>query len=262
MSQSDTTSQWKAKLSPAVLKDIEGLDPAEFGFGRKECCGGVPEKLPGSMTVTEHVFLGTSMRAAEWSPRVENVEGHTAIRKLLKKHKCDADYHVCEMPDATDDCLLHIHAESSGEVEKTSIIQYSLPADPTAAALPWDPEAKGVIAVNRSNEYFIFVCAHLTRDKRCGYCGLVLVDLLRSAAHSMATAECPPITVLPCSHVGGHIYAGNVLVYSKFGGVCFGLFTPEDVEVLIQSLLEDQGKVPASLSSRIRGCMGKTYAAV
>lgn len=254
---SSSEAQWLAKLSPAVLKDIEGLDPKEFGFGREECCGGVPDKLPGSMAVSDHVFLGIPMRAAEWSPRMENVAEYGTIRKQLKKSKTDADFHVCETPEA---CLLHIGADKSGE--RVTMTQYSLPtAEEPSAPLPWDPEAKGVLSVDRSSEYFIFVCAHLTRDKRCGYCGLVLVDLMQVAVQAMAKAGSPNISVLPCSHVGGHIYAGNVLVYSRFGGVCFGLFTPDDVEVLISSLLEDKGAVPPSLSSRIRGFMGQNYAA-
>lgn len=145
-----------------------------------------------------------------------------------------------------------------------------------------------------SSEYFIFVCAHLLRDKRCGFCGVVLVDLLSrcireetekrqggtattqhnlgnhnvhdhdrhtARATSCAAASTPPprITVFPCSHVGGHVYAGNVLVYSRFGGVAFGLFRPQDVVPLVTALLEDKGEVPPSLVERVRGHIGDAY---
>lgn len=134
---------------------------------------------------------------------------------------------------------------------------------------------------DHSSEYFIFVCAHVSRDKRCGYCGMVLVDLLSrcireeaekrqadarikagttASSNSSCGAAVPRIKVLPCSHVGGHIYAGNILVYSRFGGVAYGLFFPEDVRTLVTALLDDNGEVPSSLVKKVRGHVGASYA--
>lgn len=251
----------KSKLSPQTLKDIEGLDPAEFGFGRKECCGGVPPKLPGSLKLKEHVFLHTTMPATEWAPKSDNVENFTSLFGLVKAESPNASYNVCHLHGA-DPFILHVvDVRASAPASPVRITQYSLP-DPLNV-VPWK-SSSGVLEVDRSKEYFVFVCAHLSRDARCGYCGAILVDLIRScvAEKSVAlskTQQLPVVTVMPCSHVGGHIYAGNVIVYSRFGGVGYGLFRPQDVSALVDSLLADRGEIPPALSDRIRGHMGATY---
>lgn len=273
----------KSKLSPQALKDIEGLNPDEFGFGRQECCGGVPEKLPGSMKLRDHILLGTKMPPTEWQPKTENVEGFAALQSVVKSQGGGAALNVVHDSTAApgDDCfLLHIHDPSgsskSDAPELVRLTQYSLPSDVPLtfdAGLPWAGDGasaapRGMMSVDRSMDYVVLVCTHLSRDKRCGYCGTVLVDLLRSCAAAKTSqaaaggggARVPAISVLPCSHVGGHIYAGNVVVYSRFGGVSYGLVKPSDVEALVSAMVEDKGSIPESLSNRIRGHMGPTYA--
>lgn len=240
----------RPKLSEKTLQDIEGLDPTRFGFGREECCGAIPEKLPGSMKLAEHVFLGTTIPATQWGKRTENVPGYDDLAKKVKQELPHATLTVCEVPSGTDDVVLRFQAdEKTGSVSTT---QYS---SCPPGELPW--VTKGTITADRSSEYSIFVCAHRSRDERCGYCGAVLVDLFRQAvAQKMGEDGAKRVTVYPCSHVGGHIYAGNVIVYGRHGGVCFGLFKPEDVEAVVDAIAADTGAIPPSLTARIRGQMG------
>jgi hypothetical protein len=107
----------------------------------------------------------------------------------------------------------------------------------------------------------VFVCAHARRDKRCGVCGPALVDALRAEAASSASASAsappPPVAVYPCSHVGGHAYAGNVLVFDRAAGVprgnWFGYVTPADVPALLKEYVGAGAPPPARLW---RGAMG------
>mmetsp|Transcript_10803 Transcript_10803/g.19071 ORF Transcript_10803/g.19071 Transcript_10803/m.19071 type:complete len:322 (-) Transcript_10803:25-990(-) len=55
----------------------------------------------------------------------------------------------------------------------------------------------------------IMVCSHTSRDARCGYCGPKIIDSVSQAAEKAGV----PVTMYPCSHVGGHIYAGNVIIF-------------------------------------------------
>ena len=64
----------------------------------------------------------------------------------------------------------------------------------------------------------VFVCTHAARDARCGVCGPALVDAFRAAV-SADPALRGSVEVRGCSHVGGHKYAGNVLVFAPRGGV-------------------------------------------
>lgn len=59
---------------------------------------------------------------------------------------------------------------------------------------------------------YIFVCGHGSRDKRCGVCGPVLVSKLKEEIKLRRLKD--QIYVHPCSHIGGHKYAGNLIIYS------------------------------------------------
>jgi leucyl-tRNA synthetase len=83
----------------------------------------------------------------------------------------------------------------------------------------------------------ILICGHMARDSRCGVLGPVLesafrADLKRRGIH----AEVGQI-----SHIGGHKYAGNVIVYipPTWGnalagtGIWYGRVGPENVEGVV-----------------------------
>uniref|UniRef100_A0A9I9E0Q5 Altered inheritance of mitochondria protein 32 n=1 Tax=Cucumis melo TaxID=3656 RepID=A0A9I9E0Q5_CUCME len=64
---------------------------------------------------------------------------------------------------------------------------------------------------------YIFVCAHGSRDKRCGVCGPVLVSKLKEEIELRGLKD--QTYVHPCSHIGGHKY---------------GYVTPDDVPELLE----------------------------
>ncbi|PIA51697.1 hypothetical protein AQUCO_01100516v1 [Aquilegia coerulea] len=84
--------------------------------------------------------------------------------------------------------------------------------------------------------FHVFVCAHANRDKRCGVCGPVLVEKLKEEIALRGLKD--QILVSPCSHIGGHKYAGNVIVFGpnseeKVMGHWYGYVTPEDIPLLL-----------------------------
>jgi hypothetical protein len=60
---------------------------------------------------------------------------------------------------------------------------------------------------------YVFVCAHGTRDHRCGACGPPIIDAFNKEIRKRSLGK--DIFVRACSHVGGHKYAGNVIIYSS-----------------------------------------------
>ncbi|KAB2613986.1 hypothetical protein D8674_036302 [Pyrus ussuriensis x Pyrus communis] len=84
----------------------------------------------------------------------------------------------------------------------------------------------------------VFVCAHGSRDKRCGVCGPFLIDMFKEEAELRGSTN--QVFVTACSHIGGHKYTGNLIVYSpgSDGSITcdiphrpgvYGYVTPEDV---------------------------------
>ncbi|CAI9763178.1 unnamed protein product [Fraxinus pennsylvanica] len=102
---------------------------------------------------------------------------------------------------------------------------------------------------------YVFVCAHNNRDRRCGVCGHVLIEKFKEDIESKGLQN--QVVVTACSHVGGHKYAGNVIIFSadaegKISGNWYGYVTPNDVPELI-----DQQIGKGEIIERIwRGRMG------
>lgn len=75
----------------------------------------------------------------------------------------------------------------------------------------------------------ILVCCHGARDARCGQCGPPLAE--RFVTELSARKIKQGINVQRVSHVGGHAYAGNVLLYP--GGHWYGSVRTSDVAQII-----------------------------
>ena len=58
----------------------------------------------------------------------------------------------------------------------------------------------------------VYVCAHGSRDVRCGTCGPVLIKNFNEEIELRGLKD--QISVTACSHMGGHKYAGNIIIYS------------------------------------------------
>lgn len=78
----------------------------------------------------------------------------------------------------------------------------------------------------------VFVCTHAARDDRCGTCGPPLIEALKEALASRGVED---VTVRATSHVGGHKYAGNVLIYPE--GVWYGYVAIADVPRIVDEHL-------------------------
>lgn len=218
-----------SRVAATTIRDIEGLKPESCGFCREECLT-IPAKLQGSFeSIESHLFVATDLAPTSWDGRCANVTGWDAICNRMKT-----------VPNSKTTCfyrpgpdILSLLMKWDSSMKKMIITQYSA-AQP--GVLPW--ESPGVVPADRTEETFIFICAHRQRDERCGYCGSVLVDLLRQEFAKAAEAN-PKIqvSVYPCSHVGGHIYAGNVLVFNSTGAMCLGCVCPSDVADITKMVL-------------------------
>ena len=70
-------------------------------------------------------------------------------------------------------------------------------------------------SIPESINAFVLVCAHMKRDKKCGIAGPMLIEAFKKELEDRKLGESVP--VLGISHIGGHKFAGNVIIYSRNG---------------------------------------------
>lgn len=105
----------------------------------------------------------------------------------------------------------------------------------------------------------ILICSHRRRDKRCGITAPILArefdhflrenDIEENGEHGTV--------VTMCSHVGGHKYAGNIIIYTHQGtrGIWYGRVTPHHCQQIVEKTII-KGKVIKEL---YRGAMNHSF---
>lgn len=91
---------------------------------------------------------------------------------------------------------------------------------------------------------FVLLCSHRTRDKRCAITSKILqktfythlseLDLYRDASDDRPGG----VKVVCVSHVGGHKYAANVIIYTKSGhAIWLARVKPEHIKPIIDNCI-------------------------
>ncbi|CAA6672438.1 unnamed protein product [Spirodela intermedia] len=224
-----------------------GGNDAEFGFQRPEFGQG---KLAGTVQMYErHLFL-CYKQPEVWPSHVEAAEFDRLPRLLAAALTDPLD--LVRGRDGTE--------SSNGDVLIfPDMIRYR-------RLTHFDVDVFVEEVLVKNNEWFpgvvepltgsyVFVCAHGSRDKRCGVCGPELIKRFREEAKERGLQ----VSVSGCSHIGGHKYAGNVIIFSKgadgaVAGHWYGYVSPDDVPILLEQHI-GRGEVIARLW---RGQMGLT----
>ncbi|GLJ18389.1 hypothetical protein SUGI_0325670 [Cryptomeria japonica] len=231
---------------------------AEHGFARPEM---YTKSLVGSVQAYDrHVFL-CYKNSESWPPKVEAAEFDRLPRLLAaalkaRKNEMPRKTHltICEGRDGTEtsngDVLIFpdmIRYKGLTHFDVDTFVEEVLVKD--TEWLSGNPEI-----LTGSH---IFVCAHASRDRRCGVCGPVLIRRFKEEIESRGLRG--HVSVSPCSHIGGHKYAGNIIIYGpnadgQITGHWYGYVTPDDVPILL-----DQHIGKNEIVDRLwRGQMGLT----
>lgn len=222
-----------------------------------------PDKapLPGTVKLYErHLFICTGQ--SDWPARIEVGGGFSqAITEAMAPYLDEMALKV--KVTACDEPSLRQPEIASGRYNQVQSNAYDLLLFPDGIrylgvrpfdlpSLVKDHLVGGLVSDQIPHQTLtgkhVFVCVHGRRDERCGLCGPPLAARFQAELANRELLD--QITVRRTSHVGGHAFAANVLIYP--GGDWYGYVTPDDVPRLIdQHLL--QGEIVSDLW---RGRMG------
>ncbi|XP_044501021.1 altered inheritance of mitochondria protein 32 [Mangifera indica] len=235
------------------MSTISSEDDAKFGFSRGEM---YKANLAGTVdSYDRHVFL--SYKGPDsWLPRVEESEVDPLPKLLssaIKARKNDITVKtkvtICGGGEGSDgDVLIFLEMIKYKGLKDEDV--ESFVDDVLVNGKPWTSGVQETLTGS-----YVFVCAHGSRDKRCGVCGPALIEKLNEEIESRGLKG--QIFVSPCSHIGGHKYAGNLIIYSpdsegKIMGHWYGYVTPDDVPSML-----DQHIAKGEIIERLwRGQMG------
>ncbi|CAH8275257.1 unnamed protein product [Arabidopsis lyrata] len=224
----------------------ESINDADFGFARPDFRS---EQLAGTVQFYErHVFL-CYKKPSVWPARIEAAEFDrlprllsAAVSARKSSMKKETRLTICEGHDGTEtsngDVLIFpdmIRYRRLTHFDVDTFVEEVLVKD--GEWLPGNPELlKGS---------YVFVCSHGSRDRRCGVCGPSLVSRFREELEFHGLQG--NVSISPCSHIGGHKYAGNVIIYRsninrEVTGHWYGYVTPEDVPILLEQHI-NKGKI-------------------
>ncbi|KAK4347745.1 hypothetical protein RND71_034084 [Anisodus tanguticus] len=231
-------------------------DDVKFGFKRPEM---YELKLSGTATVYDrHVFLCYKSHET-WPSHVESSDSDPLPKLFAATLKARKD--DIKLKTVLTICEVHEDIGLSGGdvlifpemIKYRNLMESDVDAfveDVLVNGKPWTSGPQEPLSGS-----YVFVCSHNNRDRRCGVCGPILIEEFGKAIGSRDLKN--EVHVTACSHVGGHKYAGNLIIFSadkegKIAGHWYGYVTPDDVPILLDEHIRE-GKVIERLW---RGQMG------
>jgi len=115
-----------------------------------------------------------------------------------------------------------------------------------------------------AQDLHLFVCVHGSRDARCGDIGPKLASSLESLSAELDFGGevgdgeedwADKVRVYQCSHLGGHRWAGNLVVYPQ--GDWYGNLGADVPRAVVEEIVSGQDPLSSPVLSRIwRGRLG------
>ncbi|CAL0323240.1 unnamed protein product [Lupinus luteus] len=220
-----------------MASDSSTLHDAVNGFTRPEMNSA---NLAGTVDAYDrHIFICYKNHLS-WPPRLEASDDDPLLKLVAARFKARKNeitvktkITVCESREEAGfydgDVLIFPQMIRYRGLDESNVESFF--EDVLVNGKPW---AAGVPKVMTGSN--VFVCAHGSRDVRCGVCGPELIKKLNEEIGLRGLKD--QVSVMACSHVGGHKYAGNVIVYSpgpdgNIMGHWYGYVTPNDVPELL-----------------------------
>ncbi|KAG8857323.1 hypothetical protein FRB96_005810 [Tulasnella sp. 330] len=221
-----------------------------------------------------YLFLHTSRPPSSWPSHIEAASPLLReLKREMKKHNGIANfaYHDAASPTEQGASLSSTTAawdESEPEVYKATMHGVKRDSRMVASVTMSNHgsvvkdymarEVNGTMDMDRGRIRF-YVCTHGNRDCRCGDVGGEVLAELKNSILKLEPQTRSKIEIFEVGHVGGHVWAANVLIYPP--GDWLGNLRPSDVPALLKQYIDkeqERSDISNSAFSRLhrRGRMG------
>ncbi|MCJ1406302.1 hypothetical protein MMC19_000367, partial [Ptychographa xylographoides] len=208
-------------------------------------CGATPAGLDISQTLPlantkppydQHLVICTGK--SDWASRIEDEPTPNLAKELKALCGPGGKFHDPHRP-----LLISNSSFPTSNSNSTSPSAYLFPSNQFFPQIPPTPTTSPPSSTSSPTPTItILICGHFTRDKRCGILGPLLETEFRRALHAAgirvasktqphdhgpepehaASAAGMSARVALVSHIGGHKFAGNVIVYVPPGWAAGG----------------------------------------
>ncbi|CAF2712854.1 unnamed protein product [Rotaria sp. Silwood2] len=230
--QSIPPSQW-----PKDIKDLKGDYIAELSRvlkEKKDAIGYAVKLSSASVVTTATTTTDNPSHIADWYVFPDQIKISNVNIEQIEQ--------VIQTLFVDDQSVIKIK-------DKTKTIEEQLKEDNNLPAFDDN------ISCHRLPGLWVLVCCHYQRDRRCGVIGPMIVDEIDKYVREADLTD--NVHWLKISHVGGHKFAGNVIVYPS--GTWYGRVLTCHVPVLIDAYISSSEDLKTKLKPLYRGHLDTTW---
>jgi hypothetical protein len=206
-----------------------------------------------------HIVALTSAPASSWSSTVHMAPGammqlHDELAKLASKRTVKVSVAKAEsaLQLTRAGRPAFVVASRTAPPVLLSDDSETLARDAARVAVG-EPTRSPTLAVESvADRVLLFVCAHSAVDARCGTCGPQLL----SALEASRVRSSSPLYLHAISHLGGHAFAPNVLVFHRSRALWLAYVALEQADSLVSWLSASDdplANVPREFRTLVRG---------
>lgn len=174
----------------------------------------IPERLAGSAPSHRlYVFLNHDASPQTFPPKLMTAAQRALLLQINKEGGLS---NLAWSPEHSGDAPAAIAFSPYGRLDLPEVNVANIAGIvPTLLA-----HAKGEVPVSKSHldKIWLYVCTHGARDCRCGDRGGAVVQALRDELKSRPAKDQARVQISEVGHVGGHVFAANLLCYTSHGG--------------------------------------------
>ena len=203
------------------------VDPVEYGTKRgltPDDCTNCTKSLIGSIKpYQKHLILCAQGIPTSWMSEIKDAGVPERLNQAIVACKVKYILTATDYVPAgagVDEGSIHVIVYPNAQL-------FSLPRD-TVDFMPFVRELmtnETSSTISRSPlpwSTVVLVCCHQARDNRCGRAGPQVMEELKEQLAQRAIPD-TTVAVLPTSHIGGHKFAGVLVVYPQGGWVGMGV---------------------------------------